>query len=90
MLTGRIYKKWQVDTLETFFVINLVLFASFTFYTTDTHGNQAAVAYIAIGVATVTFVPYNINMSICRIPRLHEMFLRIPLQREQVEMDPLN
>ena len=77
MLTGRIYKKWQVDTLETCFILNLVLFASFTFYATDTSGNQAAVAYISTGVATVTFILYNIYMLICRIPQLREMFLRI-------------
>ena len=90
IVTGRIYKKWQVDMLETCFIINLALFASFTFYATDNNGNQAAVAYISTGVATVTFILCNIYMSICRIPRLREMFLRIPLQREQVEMDPLN
>ena len=90
IVTGRIYKKWQVDTLETSFIINLVLFASFTFYATDSNGNQAAVAYISTGVATVTFILYNIYMSICRIPRLREIFLRIQFQREQVEMDPLN
>ena len=90
IVTGRIYKKWQVDTLETCFIINLALFASFTFYATDTNGNQAAVAYISTGVATVTFILYNIYMSICRIPRLREMFLRIRFQREQVEMDPLD
>ena len=90
IVTGRIYKKWQVDTLETCLIVNLALFASFTFYATDTNGNQAAVAYISTGVATVTFILYNIYMSICRIPRLREMFLRIRFQREQIEMDPLN
>ena len=84
MLTERIYKKWQVDTLETYFIVNLVLFASFTSYATDTDGNQAAVAYIFTGIATVTLILYNIYMLICRIPQLHEMLLQIWLQMEQV------
>ena len=52
-VSGRIYKNWQVDTLETTFIVNLVLFASFTFYATDTNGNQAAIGCISTGVATL-------------------------------------
>ena len=90
IVTGRIYKKWQVDTLETSFIINLVLFASFTFYAIDTNGNQAAVAYISTGVATATFIGItlcNIYMAIRGIPQLREMFVQAPFQREQVEND---
>ena len=87
IVTGRIYKKWQVDTLETCFIANLVLFASFTFYATDTDGNQAAVAYISTGIATVTLVGTILCNIFMAIPQLREMFLRIPFLREQEEND---
>ena len=89
-VAGRIYKKWQVDTLETSFIVNLVLFASFTFYATDTNGNQAAVAYISTGIATVAFIGIilcNIYMAIRRIPRLREIGLQVPFQGEPAEND---
>ena len=89
-VAGRIYKKWQVDTLETTFIVNLVLFASFTFYATDTNGNQAAIAYISTGFATVTFIGIilcNIYTAVCRIPQLREMVLQAPFQREPAEND---
>ena len=79
-----------MDTLETSFIVNLVLFASFTFYATDTNGNQAAVAYISTAVATVTFIGIilcNIYMAIHRILQLREMVLQAPFQRELAEND---
>ena len=86
-VAGRIYKKWQVDTLETTFIVNLVLFASFTFYATDTNGNQAAIAYISTGVATVTLIGIILCMAIRKIPQLREIFMQIPFLREQAEND---
>ena len=90
-VAGRIYKKWQVDTLETSFIVNLVLFASFTFYATDTNGNQAAVAYISTGIATVMHLLALFSATFTwQSVEFHgfvKLVLQVPFQGEPAEND---
>ena len=46
----RIYKNWLTSAMETFTYINIVFFATFTWYTFDTNGNQSAVAHTSVGI----------------------------------------
>ena len=51
---SRVYAKWAVDVLETFFYLNILFFAIFTLYTSsDPHSNVQAPAYASV---TITFI----------------------------------
>ena len=57
---------------------------------TDTNGNQAAIAYISTGFATITFIGIilcNIYTAIRRIPQLQEITLQRLFQRGMAEND---
>ena len=55
-LTETIYKNWYLSALEVSFIVNLGILASATYHVSLTGGNQAAVAYISIGIAFATFI----------------------------------
>ena len=51
---GRMYRKWPVDVLETFFYLNILSFAIFTTYTLDNpDSNHEAAAYTSV---IITFI----------------------------------
>ena len=51
---SRMYRKWPVDVLETFFYLNILSFAIFTTYTLDNpDSNQEAAAYTSV---IITFI----------------------------------
>ena len=51
---SRMYRKWPVDVLETFFHLNILSFAMFTWYTLDNpDSNQEAAAYMSV---IITFI----------------------------------
>ena len=53
----KMYKKMPVDVLETFFILNLLLFSIFTWYSlSNANINQRAIAYTSVISAFVTFV----------------------------------
>ena len=69
VMTGKIYTKWLVGTIETSFICNIVVFTSITFYVRETNGNQSVVSYISTGVAVTTFIGiivYHIYTFICK------------------------
>ena len=49
----RIYKNWLIGAMETFTYLNIVIFATFTWYTFDTNTNQTAVAYTSVGITFI-------------------------------------
>ena len=66
-LSGMVYKSWYLNVLELSFVLNLGILAVATIYVNQSGGSQAAVAYISVGIAFVTFVgivTYHIYMRI--------------------------
>ena len=51
---SRLYRKWSVDVLETFFYLNILFFIIFTWYSLDSPAsNQKAAAYTSV---TTTFI----------------------------------
>ena len=48
---GRIYKKWPIDVLETFFYFNILFISVFTWYSlSDAESNKKAAAYISVTI----------------------------------------
>ena len=52
----RIYKNWLISAMETFIYLNIVIFATFTWYTFDTNRNQSAVAHTSVGIVFILLV----------------------------------
>ena len=50
---SRVYRKWPVDILETFFYLNILLFIMFTWYCLDECRNKKAAAYTSV---IITFI----------------------------------
>ena len=50
---SRLYRKWPVDVLETFFYINILSFTIFTWYSLDEPSNQRAAAWTSV---IITFI----------------------------------
>ena len=57
-ITTKIFKKWTVDILESFFCINIVFIASITSYNLSTENNQDGVAYtsVMVSIAVTLFI----------------------------------
>ena len=52
----RIYKNWLISAMETLVYLNIVIFATFTWYTFDTNRNQSAVAHTSVGIVFIMLV----------------------------------
>ena len=52
----RIYKNWLISAMETFVYLNIVVFATFTWYTFDTNRNQSAVAHTSVGIVFIMLI----------------------------------
>ena len=51
---SRLYRKWSIDVLETFFYLNILFYAVFTWYSlSNTGSNQKAAAYTSV---IITFI----------------------------------
>ena len=55
-LAGMVYKSWYLNALELSFFLNLGILAVATYHVNQSGGSQAAVAYISVGIAFLTFV----------------------------------
>ena len=65
--SGVVYKSWYLNVLEVSFILNLGILAVATIYVNQSGGSQAAVAYISVGIAFLSFVgivTYHIYMRI--------------------------
>ena len=66
-LSGMVYKSWYLNALEQSFILNLGILAAATYHMKLSGGSQAAVAYISVGIAFLSFVGilvYHIYMRI--------------------------
>ena len=62
-IATKIFKNWMIDSLESFFYINIVFFAAFTLYNLSTGSNQDATAYTSVGlsiIATLFIILYHV------------------------------
>ena len=55
-LTGKVYKNWYLDALESFFVLNIGILAIATYHTKIVSGNQNILTYVSMGTAFVAFL----------------------------------
>ena len=55
-LTGKVYKNWYLDALESFFILNIGILGVATYHVRSVGGNQNVLTYISMGTAFVTFV----------------------------------
>ena len=55
-LTKGIYKTWILELLEVSYFLNLGVLAAGTYYVLQAGGNQAALAYVSVGIAFATFI----------------------------------
>ena len=69
-LSGMVYTSWYLNALEVSFVLNLGILASATYHVNQSGGSQAAVVYISVGIAFLTFVGIVINHIYMRIKKV--------------------
>ena len=55
-VSGGVYKKWCLDTLEGSFVLNLIVLSVATYHVQLSGGNQLAVGYTSVSIALVTSI----------------------------------
>ena len=55
-IATKIFKRWLIDSLESFFYFNIVFFASFTAYNLSTGGNQDGIAYTSVVLSIVVTI----------------------------------
>ena len=67
-LSGMVYTSWYINALEVSFILNLG--AATTYHVNQSGGSQAAVTYISVGIAFLTFVGIVINHIYMRIKKL--------------------
>ena len=54
---NRLYRKWPLDVFETFFCLNIVFFATFTWYSLDNpNSNEEAAAYTSVTITIVVLL----------------------------------
>ena len=55
-IVTNIFKKWLIDSLESFFYFNIIFLASFTAYNLSTGNNQDGVAYTSVVLSIVVTI----------------------------------
>ena len=66
-LSGMVCKSWHLNAIEVSFILNLGILAAATYYVKLSGGSQAAVAYISVSIAFLTFVGVVIHHIYMRI-----------------------
>ena len=56
LFVGGIYKTRFLDILETFFILNLTMFAVITFYDREVNFNQTIIAHLSFTIVLITFL----------------------------------
>ena len=57
LLGSRLYRKWPLDILETFFFLNILAFTTFTWYFLDNpESNQEAAAYTSVIISFIVLL----------------------------------
>ena len=55
-IATKIFKKWLIDSLDSFFYFNIIFFASFTAYNLSAGGNQDGIAYTSVVLSIVVTI----------------------------------
>lgn len=82
---GRLYRKWPVDALETFFYFNLLLISVFTWYSLDdTENKKGLPAYISVTATLLVLlliVLYHVYFQTSLLTKLHRTSFHVKLTR---------
>ena len=81
-IATKIFRRWLIDSLESFFYFNIIFFASFTAYNLSTGGSQDGIAYTSVVLSIVVtvfilfyhFYAYTLLFSCARNIKLVTMF----------------
>ena len=94
---SRLYDKWPVDVLETSFCLNILFFATFTWYTiSNQNSNKQAAAYTSVTITIVVLlliIVYHVHTSLLpkvkktRLDRMDE--LDVPVNTDDDDTTPL-
>ena len=79
MINVRTHKNWTVDTLESFFLVQLVVLSIGTYHVGESHGNQLALATTSTSVALTIFAGIVCYHSYKYV--LHNTFLWRKIER---------
>jgi hypothetical protein len=89
---SRLYRKWPVDILETFFYLNILSFVIFTWYSLDSpDSNREAAAYTSV---TITFIVllliilYHVYTHTSVFSKIHKTKLGKMIDRLFTDADP--
>ena len=55
-LLNKVYKSWLIDLLESSFLVNLLLFATSTYYVSNINTTQVGLANTSVSIAFITFM----------------------------------
>ena len=90
---SRLYRKWPVDVLETFFYFNILSFVIFTWYSLDSPASdREAAAYISViitFIALLLIILYHVyTYTSVFSSKIHETKLSRIINRQLTDADP--
>ena len=89
---SRLYRKWPVDVLETFFYLNILSFVIFTWYSLDkSASNREAAAYTSViitFIALLLIILYHVYMYTSVFSKIHKTKLGRMIDRMFTDADP--
>ena len=88
----RLYRKWLVDVLETFFYLNILSFVIFTWYSFDKPAsNREAAAYTSViitFIALLLIILYHVYTYTSVFSKIHKTKLGQIIDRLSTDTDP--
>ena len=88
---NRLYSKWPVDVLETFFYLNILSFVIFTWYSLDSPAsNQEAAAYTSViitFIAMLVIILYHVYTYTSVFSKIHKTKLGSMIDRLFTDTD---
>ena len=89
---SRLYRKWSVDVLETFFYLNILFFIIFTWYSLDSPAsNQKAAAYTSVAttfIALLLIILYHVYTYTSVFSKIQETKFGGMIDRLFTDADP--
>ena len=89
---SRLYRKWPVDVLETFFYLNILSFMTFTWYSLDSPASsREAAAYTSViitFIALLLIILYHIYTYTSVFSKIHKTKLGGMINRLSTDIDP--
>ena len=89
---SRLYWKWPVDVLETFFYLNILSFVIFTWYSFDNPAsNREAAAYTSVitaFIALLLIILYHVYTYTSVFSKIHKTKLGGMIDRLSADIDP--